>query len=227
MSFPLMSDLKRRVIRAPENPMDRSTVVSIFNKHIVERKPTLQPGEWELMPGTYENPYVLVVGSSSWWKEVGEDQPLLEIPQSSVVIAESIVRDYCNGIFGCDMGENMPGLFFIPGAHTAEEVKMRFPHMLNEANRKQRNWFGVLVKQADSDWARSNGNSLAISEIQRMAARELNLIDREWIKDIQQVNLVRCPACGQLKNPEYPVCPNCHAITDVEKAEKLGIKFAK
>jgi hypothetical protein len=114
--FPLQSELKRRAIRAPVNPLDKSTVVSIFPKYILEKKCTIQPGVFEIQPGTYDAPAILVVGSSSWWKEVDDNQPLLEIPHSSIQIADSIVRDYCNGIVGCDMGNNMPGLFYVMGA---------------------------------------------------------------------------------------------------------------
>jgi len=91
--FPGMQQTNRRTIRAPINPMDRSTVVSILPKRIIERKATLQPSTFELSPGTFENPSVLVIGPSSWWREVDENQPLLEIPVSSVQIADAIVRD--------------------------------------------------------------------------------------------------------------------------------------
>jgi hypothetical protein len=237
--FPLMSDLKRRTIRAPVNPLDVCSVVSIYPKHIPpEIKPTLTPGVFQIPYGTYEKPGVLVVGPSSWWKELDENQPLLEIPASSVQIAESIVKDWANGIYGCDMGENMPGLFFVPGCKhdkhgepdvplTIEWIQKEKKHLLDEANRRQRNWFQWLVKAADTSWARSNGSPLAISDDMRMAARELNLIQKEWLADAEVVDLVRCKACGHLKNPAYPICPNCKSIDDPAKALMLGLKFAQ
>ena len=225
--FPLMSDLKKRTIRAPINPMDKSTVVSIYPKDILERKPTIQPGTFEIKAGTYTNPSILVVGSSSWWKEIDENQPLLEIPQSSIQIADSIVRDYCNGIINCDMGELMPGLFYVPGEYTIDRIKKEHQDKLDIANKRQRNWFESLVKTADSLWARSNGNALAISDDMRLAARELNLIHKEWVRDAQITDLVRCKACGHLKNPEYPICPNCKAIDDPARAKALGLAFAQ
>lgn len=225
--FPLMGDIRKRTIRAPVNPMDKSTVVSIFPKLVTERKCTIQPGYFEIQPGSFEKPAVLVVGPSSWWKEIDENQPLLEIPHSSVQIADSIVRDYVNGIVGCDLNQNMPGLFFIPGEWTSEKVKKEKAGELNAANVKQRNWYATLVKMADALWARSGGNPLAISDEMRLAARELNLMNKEWLKDAQIMELVRCQACGHLKNPDYPICSNCKAITDKEKAEKLGLLFAR
>lgn len=226
-AFPLLSDIKRRAIRAPVNPLDKSTVVSIYPKHIIERKHTIQPGVFEIKPGSYDNPAVLVVGPSSWWKEIDENQPILEIPQSSIQIADSIVRDYCNGILGCDMADNMPGLFYLPGEMTADRIKKEFKSKLDEANRKQRNWYSHLVKLADSMWARTNGNSLSISDDMRLAANELNLVNKEWLRDSHTSELVRCKACGHLKNPEYPICSNCKAIDNPEKAKALGLVFAQ
>lgn len=227
-AFPLMSDIKRRTIRAPVNPMDKSTVVSIFPKNVPpEVKPTIQPGVFKVEYGTYERPSCLIVGPSSWWKELDDNQPLLEIPQSSIVIADSIVKDWANGIFGCDMGENMPGWFYLPGEWNPTKLKAEKQDLLDEANRKQRNWFQILVKMADSMWARTNGNPLTISDDMRLAARELNLHNKEWLADAQVLDLVRCKACGNLKNPLYPVCANCKSIDDPVKAKELGLTFAQ
>lgn len=225
--FPLAADIKRRTIRAPVNPLDKSTVVSIFPKHIIERKCTIQPGVFELQPGTFEVPSFLVVGPSSWWKEIDDNQPILEIPQSSIQIADSIVRDYCNGILGCDMGENMPGLFYVTGPCDLARLRKEHQGELNEANRKQRNWYTALVRMADALWSRSNGNPLAISDDMKLAARSLNLVNKEWLKDSQSMELERCKACGSLKNPLYPICSNCKAISNKELANELGLVFAR
>lgn len=225
--FPLLSDIKRRTIRAPVNPLDKSTIVSIFPKLIEERKHTIQPGIFVIQPGSFSSPSVLVVGPSSWWKEIDENQPLLEIPHSSIQIADSIVKDYCNGIFACDMAQNMPGLFYIPGAWSVDEIRKQHSAELNTANFRQRNWFTVLVKMADALWSRSNGNPLSISDEMKLAARELNLVNKEWLKDSQSMELERCKACGHLKNPDYPVCANCKNITNVAMATELGLVFTK
>lgn len=225
--FPLLSDVKRRTIRAPVNPLDKSTVISIYPRFISERKYTIQPGIFEIQPGSYDKPAILVVGPSSWWKEIDENQPLLEIPHSSVQIADSVVKDYCNGLIGCDMADNMPGLFYIPGEWTVDKIKRERKADLDKANQKQRNWYTALVRMADALWSRSAGNPLTISEDMKIAARELNMVNKEWLKDSQTMELVRCQACGSLKNPLYPICGNCKAITDKAKAEELGLLFVK
>ena len=225
--FPGLNSPNRRTIRATPNPLDKSTVVSILQKEIQEYKHTIQQGTFHIDAGTFTNPAILVVGTSSWWREIDEQQPLLEIPVSSVQIADSIVRDYCNGIVGCDMSTQMPGLFYLPGEFTVEKIKRDHPGSLLKAQAVQKKWFLELVKMADILWARSNGNPLSISSDSRLACRELNITDKPWLKDHQTSELVRCIACGNLRNPAYPICAICKAIADPELAKKLNLTFAQ
>jgi len=211
LGFPGLQDFRRRTIRAPVNPMDKATVVSIYPKAIEERKHTIEPGLFVIPAGSYEHPAVLVVGPSSWWREIDEEQPILEIPVGSIQIAESVVRDYCNGVFACNMGDSMPGMFFVMGNYTSAEVKAKFKTELDKALVKQKKLYEHLVKAADGLWARSNGNPLTVSEDMRMAARELNLAGtKDWMRDFAMIDMVRCKACGSLKNPQYPICATCH-----------------
>jgi len=215
------SSLKRRMIRGPVNIYDKACVVSIYPKDIDEKKVTLDPGRFLVPAGSIKAPSVLVVGPSVWWREIDEEQPLLEIPTGAIMVAEAIVKDYCNGIFGCNMDDAMPGLFYIPGAKvdakgrpdikaTVEWIQKDFTKELKATELRQNNWYRTLVKHADSLWARSNGNPLAISDDMRMAAKELGQTTKDWLKDFQMVDMVRCVACGSLKNPSYPVCAACH-----------------
>lgn len=208
--FPGMRELRRRTTRQPVNPLDKATVVSIYPKLIEEVKHTIEPGRFVIKPGSIEAPALLVVGPSSWWREIDEEQPLLEIPVSSIQIADSIVKDYCNGILGSNMGDQMPGLFYVAGEHTVLSLKKSYQHELDKAAKKQHRFYTELVKLADALWARSSGNPLAISDDARLAARELNLTaTKDWMKDFVAVNMTRCKACGSLKNPEYPICATC------------------
>lgn len=210
-AFPGIRELQRRTVRQPINPMDRATVVSIYPKHIIEFKHTIEPGRFEIPPGSIDKPAILVVGPSSWWREIDEEQPLLEIPVSSIQIADSIVRDYCNGVLACNMGDCMPGMFFIPGEHSVEGIQKSYKGELTRAEAKQKKFYTLLVTLADAFWARSQGNPLAISDDMRMAARELAVTaTKDWMKDFSMVSMVRCKACGSLKNPEYPICAACH-----------------
>lgn len=214
----------RRLIRASKNPMDKCTIVSILPKDIDEIKFTIEPGRFKLQAGNLEKPSVLVVGSSSWWKDIDVEQPMLEIPVSSIQVAESVVKDYCNGMLGCNMDSAMPGLFFVLGAHSSLEIVMKYKEKLKEVNEKQMNWYKILVKIADSLWSRTNGNPLTISTEMRLAATSLGM-ERTWLKDFQIVELVRCVGCGNMRNPEYPICSACKMI---DKNHRLAseLKFA-
>jgi hypothetical protein len=96
-------------------------------------------------------------------------------------------------------------------ADTIKWVKSDFKAELELARQRQHNWYMFLVKAADSLWARSNGNPLAVSDDMRMAAKELNVTaNKDWMRDFQMVDMVRCKACGSLKNPQFPICASCH-----------------
>jgi len=224
--FPGIQQANRRTIRAAVNPLDKSTIVSILPKPISERKATIQPGMFEIPPGTFEKPAILVVGPSSWWREIDENQPLLEIPVSSIQIADSVVRDYSNGLLACNMGDQMPGLFYIPGEYDSDRVKKEHFPLLVNARMKQRKWFLELIRIADILWSRSNGNPLSVSEDARLACKELNISNKPWLGDHQAAELVRCIACGSLRNQLFPICQTCKAIADPVRAKELNIQFA-
>ena len=218
-------ETSKQIIRSVKNPMDKSTIISIFPKEIHEHKYTIRPGKFDIPAGTYDNPSLLTIGGSSWWSFRSHDQPLLEVPVSSVEVANSIITCYCNGLLGCNMESAMPGLFFVLGETNLKEIKEKHKEKLAEVKAKQDEWFKILVKIADSLWARSNGNPLVISDEARLAARSLNFNDKPWLKDFTMAEMIKCKACGSLKNPEYPVCPACKAIDSAHPMAK-DLKFA-
>ena len=228
MGFLPLENIHKRTIRAPINPLDKSTVVSIFPIALDETKITLQPSVYKLPPGSLEKPSLLIVTSASWWRELDDEQPLLEIPVSSIQVADSIVRDYCNGSYMCDMAEKMPGLFYIPGEFTVEKIKKEHANLLIDADKKQKEWYKALVNRADVYWARTNGNPLAVSDLQRLAARELGQTNKPWMTNFMTpVSLTNCPACGMLINNKYPMCQNCKTIINEAQFKALGLKFAQ
>jgi hypothetical protein len=222
--FPLQ-DRNRRTIRAEVNPLDKSTVVSIYPKEVLSVNHTMFPGTFVINPGTLDKPTLLVVGTSSWFKEMEEDQPLLEITVGSIQVANSIIVDFCNGLYGCNMHDAMPGLFFVQGEVTEKDLKVRYVSRLQKANENQKRYFSALVRQADALWSRSNGNPLAISDDMRLAANELG-VAKEWLADFQHIEMIRCVACGAMRNPNYPICGACHNVIDTEAYKKLGIMKA-
>lgn len=221
-----IGNLNRRTIKAPVNPMDKSTIASIFPKELNEVKETISPGKFTIQAGTYEKPSILVIGPSSWWREIDEKQPLLEITNSSVQVAESIVKDYCKGLLAYNAADSMPGIFWVPGEFTMSALKDKFSSLLNKAQANQKNWYANLVRMGDSLWSASNGNPLVISQDMRMAASELGL-NKDWTKDFALIQRIPCVACGTPRNAAFPICPACHAVVDKELATKLGISFSK
>lgn len=223
---------RRRTVRAPVNEMDKCTIVSIYPRVISERKATLQPGVFNIAAGSWKHPALLVVGPSSWWKDVDPEQPLLEIPTGSPTVAKSVVNDYVIGMYGYNPGTAMPGLFWVPGEFTTVAALVANPKnkaLLDQAKVKQDNYYKNLVKSADMLWARSNGNPLCISDDMRLAARELDVhTAKDWMKDFTiTTEMSKCPACGTLRNTAYPICPTCKAICDPGKAKEMGITFAQ
>lgn len=213
------------VTRAPISPYDRSTIISILPHRVININHTVFPGEFIVEPGTFDKPSVLVIGPSSWFRFFGDDQPVLEIPHSSIVMADSVVQDYCKGMLGCDMESAIPGLFYTPGEVSVVDVKLKYKAKLAEVKAKQDNWFRVLVRIADSLWARTNGNPLVIWDEMRIGARTLGMDDKPWLKDFNIVDKVKCFACGNLRDPAYPICPNCRVIDPTHPlADK--VKFA-
>lgn len=217
--------------RMPINPMDRCTIVSVFPKEIEETKATLSPSRFYIPACTNGKFEILVVGPSSWWRELDESQPFLEIQVNSIQMASSIINDYCQGLIGCNMGDKKPGLFFVPGAFDKVSIlkyndgKNSFEQLLEQARERQKNWFMELVKISDAMWARTNGNPLAIYNDARLAASYLNL-EKPWMQDFKVIDMKNCPSCGSLVNPIYPICANCKAIINSAKAKELDLKFS-
>lgn len=215
----------KRTVRGPINPLDKCTIFSIYNKEIFERKATIQPGSFLIPAGTYENPARLVVGPSSWWREIDDEQPLIEIPTGAMSIAQSIVQDYVIGLLA-RTPDAAPGLFWVPGDISVKELKTdeKYKKLLDKANKMQEEWFKLLVKLGDIGWARTNGNPLCISDDMRMAAHALRVSEnKDWMQDFKMFETIACIACGRPRNPKFPVCPSCNNIIDPELFAKSGI----
>lgn len=214
---------KTMIIPQPLNQLDKTTIFSIYPQEIVETKITVFPGYFVIPPGTIEKPSRLVVGASSWWREIFESDQVLEIPIHSAMMAKSIVDDWSQQFFVSTA--DGPGVFFLPGDLTVEAAQKQFPRAFIEADLRQKRWFLKLVNAADQLWARTNGNPIAISDTMRLAARLLGRDDKEWLQNFEAIQNARCVACGTMRNPAFPVCATCGAVTDPKRAEELNIKF--
>lgn len=206
------------------NPLDKATMISIVPFDVPMVFPTITPGKF-LIPAAADDDFnILVLGPSFWYQDMGEDRPAIRVAESSIQVATSFVNDFCNSQLG--MSEDAkPGLMFVPGAKTKHEIRgdKGLAKDLLDLDTKQKKWFKSLVEIADILWINTNGQPAAISATARLAAQKLNLNHKEWLKDTHTVDLVRCPACGTLKDPQFPVCTACHTIVDPVKYGQMGL----
>lgn len=226
-------NINRKVIHTlPKNINDKCTIVSLFPREIVETKPTTFPGRF-VIPAAPENGFsLLVVDPASYYlASQNPRQPPNEFQINSALLANSIVQDYINSIAWASPGKR-PGVFWINGAHdevsilhSKDENGVPFLTRLKMEEQIQKDWFLEVVKQADSLWARSNGNPTSIMEDARVGALRYGLKDKPWMGDAVASELKNCFSCGELVNYSYPTCKHCKAIINPEKAKELNLMF--
>ena len=141
---------------------DLSSVVSIVPFPIREKKPSLLPAEYYIpaaKPGDFE---VLHVERAHVILQIIEERTI-RLPVLSEDIANSIVKDYCNGFLARIAGEAEPGLFVVSNWPTKQEVAALYQAELKAANDKQNYWFKRLVELADDNWGKYHSHKM-ISE---------------------------------------------------------------
>lgn len=215
------------MIRTPVDPSDRSTIVSIYNYQIVEKKVSVIPGRFVIPAGTVEKPAVCVVGAAVWNKEIPDHERIaqvIQVPIFSASLAKSIVNNYCQAVLGAAANAR-PGLFWVSGVKTSEDVLKLHKKELDKAKEMQHQWYLNLVQMADIDWARTNGNPRAVPGSAKVAAEQLKL-DKPWMKDFNTIKMGDCPACGSKRATQYPVCANCKTIIDPAAFKALNLQMA-
>lgn len=181
--------------------------------------------EWVRIPAAPSDGFVTKVINDTFYPVyIDSDRGSLPVPTPALNFAEQIVNDYVQAQFGKDVElDAQPGIFAVEGEHDAKSIQARFPHLLKKAKEQQIRWFSLLVQKADEDWVKSHQHN-HISNMQRIAAKELGL-ERDWMfeRALGSEN-VKCPACGSTV-PNTAICANCKCILDAEAAAKLT--FAK
>jgi hypothetical protein len=206
----------KQITRRPVNEFDISTLVSIFPRAFQVEMHTVFPGSFKVESGRKEKPFLMHVGQSSYFLDIQPDStvPIIEVPNGSYQVANSIVNDFCSAI---ELFEpmQMPGLFVLPGRINIAQLITDFKEDMSRAEEKQKLWFDALIKAADSMWVRSQGNPNAISDLARLAAEERGQGSKPWMQNTVAQSLINCTQCGSLRNPAYPICPNCKSVIDV------------
>src|SRR4030095_510093 len=219
--------MRTKLFVSPKNPLDVSTIISMYPRAFTEKKQMMP--EWYHIPaGSYEIPGFLHVEGASSWREMMDTRQIIEIPISSVSVAESVIRDWMIGILEVRLGHSQPGVFFLPGTWDYEQIKANKQawEVYEKVHEMQTNWFLALINMADFLWAQSNGNPLVISDLMRVAAELVGDKNKPWMKNFQTIRMLNCPACGAMIMPGFPVCSNCKVVVDKEAFSKLGLSFA-
>jgi hypothetical protein len=204
--------------------MAEATIVSWVPRRIREFKPGLAT-EYVEIPAAELNDYVVVVvGDNKSSIYLDSDRGSRPFPVPVEEFAESIVQDFkLAQIERSTESGAEPGIFWVPGRLTKEQVKTQHGEKLASSLKSQILWFERLVRKANDDWHQTHQMN-RIAEIQRIAARTLKL-SPEWLYEDSAMHNNSCPACGSIvANPMPAVCPNCRCILDETKHKSL--KFA-
>jgi len=235
-SGPTVGSIGKRTIQLlPKNPMDKTTIVSIYPRQVVDTKPTLFPSRF-VIPAALQGDFsiLIVEGASYFIPSPVERQPPTEVQVNSMMLAESILHDSIPTMNLVQQGAR-PGLFAIPGEWTKKTIisyihadGRSFHDLLETAKEWQKNYWVAVMNEADGFWAKSNGDPKVIPDDARIAAKFLGLEKvKPWMSTTVASELIPCIACGTMINNNVPVCKECHAIVKPELAKTLGIKFSE
>lgn len=200
-----------------------ATIVSICNFPITEDKTGITPNNFKIPKAEFGRVSVLHVEDGFFYVYIDDARGSIRSITPALRMARSIVEDYSNAQLAKTVDAE-PGLFYVQGHYTIEEIEAKFPDEIKEARRKHTNWAERLVTIADDMYAANNKRS-AVSDRSRDAARFLAL-DRVWLKvtptiaPIANVVFKTCPVCFENVHPEAIVCRSCKAVLDKKKYEE-------
>lgn len=198
----------------------KATVVSLIPWQMFpEEKPHLQPSTYKIPIAPKDGISVFHVGEAGYNVANPFDDTNIRVPVTPDEIARSIVEDYVSAQICLDEGA-CPGIFWVQGELTVEDVMQYYPEKVAEYRLKQTNWFKLLVGMADADFTK-NKNILAISDIQRHAARSLG-IKKDWVDfSVLGQDLEYCPFCKSIVPIGAVVCNVCREVINREAYNKL------
>lgn len=197
-----------------------ATVVNFLPLALEEKKPSLIPERYYIPAGTKQLPGILHVkdGRSTLYIRDGRTFP---VPEPGETIAKSLCDDYKYSLLEADE-EACPALFFVIGKHSANDIITKFKDEVDEVRRKQSKWFVKLVKRADDDWSTWKQHRM-ITDIQRYAAEQLGMINKEWYHTVEPTEFTKCPACSKMVEATAAICHNCQFVVNPARAKELGI----
>jgi len=199
------------------------TVVSLVPLPIEEDKPGILPSTFKIEAAEKGDFSILHVEEGIHYIPHVFDNTSIKQTTTPQEMARSIVEDYASSHIG--IGEFAgPGIFWVEGRLTKLEVKKHHAKKLAAAELRQTNWFHNLIAMADADWQR-NKNMLAVSDLQRAAARCLG-IQKDWLVATKAEETISCPFCKTAIAPDSIKCFNCKEVVNQKKYEEMtkGVK---
>lgn len=165
----MSSDLENLVEEDAETAVPIATVVSLCPFEIKETKPGINPGTFKIAAAKKGDFQILVIGISKYGVYLDGDRGTLSVPELGERIAKSVVFDFVNSQYGID-DDARPGLFYVLGRKTRDEIVTEHVAELEEYRDKQERWFRRLIMAADDHWARFQRHN-SITDLQRLAAK--------------------------------------------------------
>lgn len=198
------------------------TVVSLLPYSLDEEKPHMLPSTFKVPAAKYGDIAILHVEEGIHYipnPVIDEGKPgsSFKTITPPAEMARSIVEDYVGAMI-CLGEEAKPGLFWVEGRLTREEVLRYYFTEVKEAERMQINWFKRLIAMADADFTK-NKNKMAVSDLQKIAARCLNY-RAEWI-DFTGELAKNCPYCTSIVAFDAIKCPSCNEVINRERYEAM------
>jgi hypothetical protein len=193
------------------------TVVSLLPFKLHEEKPHMLPSVYIVPAAENGDISVLHVGEGLHYipnPVIDEGRPGSTIKQttSPMEMARSICEDY-NGAHVATSEDAGPSLFWVQGRLNIEEIHEYHQEKINAARLRVNQWYRNLCAMADADWNR-NRNMLAVSDLQRTAAKVLG-IKKEWVEFTAQ-ETIPCKFCTIPIPPTAIICPNCKNVLNQE-----------
>lgn len=201
------------------------TIVSLYPGRLEETKPGLIPNTFVIEGPKKAGEFTVthVTDVKSLTDPIGGRAGMF-IPVLAEELAQSLVYDFLLSKIGSDDNQG-PGLFWVKGTWTKEDIAKKFPELLSIHKKRQEQWFLDQILVADTDWARKRSH-LVITQDAKWAAEWLGQ-EREWLMSIDKITQVTsqtCKGCASVIPAAAIVCSQCRTIQD--EAKYKGLKVA-
>ena len=199
------------------------TIVNYLPFQFIERKPSLVPEEYTIPAATdnEKTPGILHVSPVHSRLYMPLQEQLFKVPIDAESLARDLVKSLVSAQIEYEDGVAAPAIFYLPGTHSAREVKANFAKEVDAALARQNLWLLKLVKKADDEWQKFRQHKF-ITDMQRWAAKKLGM-KKEWgeVSAAAPLEVENCKFCGHSTLKGIVVCPNCKNVLDSVRFKQL------